>query len=75
MAEKILPCPVCGRSPDVDRCGPAPKSMDLGWHAGCYGLQPYEHYVGVNRDTRSLVIAAWNAVAAQAVPKLSIGGP
>jgi hypothetical protein len=60
----ILPCPICGRAPLVDEC----EIPGTGWHAGCYGLYPYEHYLGVNRDTKELVVTAWNYLARTTVP-------
>lgn len=61
MTYVILACPICGRQPDIDECGPPTKETGpLGWYANCYGQTPHEHNVGVTADNRSLVEEAWN---------------
>lgn len=59
----LLPCPVCGRPPDIDECGP--PFGKLGWYANCYSLTPHEHNVGVNAETKSEARAAWNTEVVQ----------
>ena len=61
------PCPVCGRKPDVDRCGPWPKdSGPAPWYVGCYDPGIDEHFRGVNGDTKSDAINQWNELTAKA---------
>ena len=64
MAKSILPCPVCGRAPDIDRCEPGP-----GWYAHCYSLKPTEHFVGDNGDDRLQAIAAWQRAVRNYKPR------
>ena len=60
----IESCPVCGRQPDIDECGPQTQSEgDLGYYACCYAQTPEEHHVGINADSRILAVVAWNAIA------------
>lgn len=62
---KLKPCPVCGRQPDVDECGPSVPGVDLGWYANCYSTTPREHCIGVSADTKHEAEVAWNAEAAK----------
>ncbi|WP_398473603.1 hypothetical protein [Tardiphaga sp.] len=62
LTKMIKDCPVCGRQPDIDKCGPWPKGLGPApWYAGCYRGGKDEHFVGVNGDNRSDAVRAWNA--------------
>ncbi len=57
-------CPVCNRLPNIDHCEPWPAGYGPApYYAGCYGQSPIEHFVGVNADSQSEVIEAWNVAA------------
>lgn len=61
--EAPLKCPICGKQPDVNECGPWPPSAKYGpapWYTGCYSQEPTEHFVGVNGANRTDVISRWN---------------
>ena len=67
----ILPlaitCPICSSAPYVEECwhkGP--------WAVGCYKMLPFEHFVGVNGDSRLDAIREWNIEAVK-VAALSVG--
>lgn len=57
----IPPCPICRRAPRIEQIepwsrakyGPAP------WYAGCYSVDPREHFVGGSADTREDAIKLW----------------
>ena len=61
----LLPCPVCGRAPVVERCEPLPRGVPPIWSVACYATvdRTGSHFLGGNGDTREEAIAAWNALA------------
>lgn len=63
----ILPCPVCNRRPDIDRCTGFPAA----WYAGCYSLKPREHFIGDNGDDRLDAIVNWNRAVRAYTPDTS----
>lgn len=66
----LLPCPVCGRKPDIGRCEPWPS--DLGkppLYAVCYSPGSDEHCYGVNGDSQREVMENWNAEVAKRARK------
>lgn len=76
----LPPCPVCGQMPEVERCGPWPKSLGPApWYIGCYRLTPREHFIGDNADTlddanrvwRDAVIKARRVASVRVEPALS----
>lgn len=58
-------CPICKREPVITECGPWPKKGygPPPWYFGCYGHNPYEHYIGGNATTRKEAVANWNELA------------
>lgn len=57
----VLPCPICGRQPDVSRCEPWSKTDGPApWYAGCYQASGPEHFVGGNGDTKADAERVWN---------------
>lgn len=72
MVSAFNPCPICGRQPDVDRCGPTPRGVGgLGWYASCFGYEPYEHHVGVNFDLNQRGADVWNYEVARVKAELA----
>ncbi len=70
-----LPCPFCGKAPDVDRVEPWPAYHGPApWSVGHYGLQPVEHYVGANGDTQDAAIADYNRQVRQINALSNSGG-
>lgn len=66
MSERyeVRDCPICGGRPSIDQVAAWPR--DYGpppWYAGCYGREPFEHFVGVNGDTSSDARRLWNIEA------------
>ena len=55
----VDPCPVCSGQPDVEEC----SIPGTGWAVGCYKMIPFEHFVGVNGDSRLDAVRAWNVEA------------
>ena len=56
----MSPCPRCQQQPEVERCGPWPKSYGPApWYVGCYQGGDDEHCVAVNGDTIEEALANW----------------
>lgn len=54
-------CPVCGGEPEIGETEPWPAGNGPApWYASCYRVIPFEHFVGVNGDTRLATVQAWN---------------
>ncbi len=67
--QEVAPCPVCGRAPDIGRCGPWPKKYGPApWYAACFSMYPREHYMGAGGNSRSEAIDEWNERAAASAP-------
>ena len=67
--QEVVPCPHCGRKPDIGECGPWPPSGygPTPWYASCFkdGGENEEHFIGVNADTQAEVRTAWNNTVAE----------
>lgn len=63
--DDVVPCPACGRRPEIGQCTPWPTELGLPpWYIGCYSYEPVEHFVGSNGDTYAEAVREWNRIAA-----------
>lgn len=66
MPQPLIPCPVCGRQPEVAPCEPWPTGEGpRPWYAGCYQASGPEHFVGGTGATKHEALAEWQRVAAE----------
>lgn len=76
MPAVLKPCPICGRDPVIERCEPWPKEAGpQPWHVGCYRNGVFEHYIGVNGDSRDDAIAEWDREVSRSVVRVPVGPP
>jgi len=62
--EDVMPCPTCGRRPEIGQVAPWPAKLGLPpWYIGCYSNEPVEHFVGCNGDTHGEAVREWNRIA------------
>lgn len=70
------PCPICGRQPTVEECGPWPRHLGPApWVVYCYQSDNREHYVGGDGDTEADAMASWEAEARRRTVKRSLTLP